>query len=94
MRLEKALIEKYPDCLKLDEIEVICKELKKKLSNAERRFRFDKKCPHLYLPNERIWNEKGNAIIGYKLWTPSEPLSPVITDKPKQQTLLDVRRMD
>jgi len=66
IRLEHALKEKYPDYLTINEVEDICKSCCKKMSNAERRFRFDRKVPKLYIPNKRIWNEKGTAIIGYE----------------------------
>ena len=66
VRLDHALKEKYPDYLTINEIDEICREFHKKISNAERRFRFDNKAPHLYIPNKRIWNEKGTSIIGYE----------------------------
>jgi hypothetical protein len=88
-KLAHALETKYPNYLTLDEIDEICSdpERKYKNTNAERRFRFDKKCPHLYIPNERVWNEKHTAIIGYK-WTQTEQPKPLIILKENNQPQL------
>lgn len=70
IRLEQALQNKYPNYLTLDEVEDICKEFKKKIVNADRRFRNDNKPGASKVTAEKIYNDKRTAIIGYK-WIPS-----------------------
>jgi hypothetical protein len=105
IKLENALKAKYPDYLTLDEINEICADpvRKYKNTNAERRFRNDKKAQGSTIKAEKIWNDRHTAIIGYK-WIPTDrvevPIIGTIKDervvfnKPKQNTLLNIRRMD
>jgi hypothetical protein len=94
IKLENALKAKYPDYLTVR---------KYKNTNAERRFRNDKKAQGSTIKAEKIWNDRHTAIIGYK-WIPTDrvevPIIGTIKDervvfnKPKQNTLLNIRRMD
>ncbi|MDQ5987365.1 MAG: hypothetical protein CSYNP_03105 [Syntrophus sp. SKADARSKE-3] len=72
----------------LERVELLAKQNGYKISNAERRLR--ELCDGENPSVRPIRTEKGH-IMGYIY---IEPPRPVIMNKPKQQTLLDVRMRD
>ena len=92
IKLQNSLKEKYPNYLSIQEVEDICRSVGRKLSNGERRFRFDKKAEKFYIPHEKVWNENHKAIIGYR-WIPeeNEAPGPAIEINPKQDQLFKIR---